>query len=71
VQSVVFDVTFQLVLEVAVVGNHARLLLHVAGVIVGGVPEFAGTPPASVERFLYLCMVKDRHSMSAVDFQHS
>jgi hypothetical protein len=70
-QSFVFGVTFQLVFEVAVGRNLARVLPHVSGVVVSDVPEFAGRPPVSVERFLYLSVVEDFRSMGAVDFQHS
>ena len=40
----------QLVFQLLVVRNLARLLPDLAGVIVGDVPEFAGTPPVAVER---------------------
>ena len=70
-QSFVFDVTFQLVFEVAVVGNLARFIPYFSGVVVSDVPEFAGRPPVPVERFSYLAVVEDFRSMGAVDFQHS
>ncbi len=69
-QPLVFWMCLQLVFEVAVVGDIARVLPHVAGVIVGDVPEFAGRPPMPVERFSYLGVVADFRSMGAVDLQH-
>jgi hypothetical protein len=63
-------VSLQLVFEVAVVGNFARVFPHLAGMVVCDVPEFAGTPPVPVKRFLYLTVVEDFRSVSAVDFQH-
>ncbi len=54
VQSLVFWMCLQLVFEVAVVGDLPGFIPHVAGVVVGDVPEFAGAPSVSVERFLYL-----------------
>jgi len=71
VQSLVFGVTFQLVFEVAVVGDLPGFVPHFAGVVVCDVPEFAGAPPVSVERVIYLCMVEDFRPMGTVDFQHS
>ena len=71
VQSLVFWMGLQLVFEVAVVGNLPGFVPHVAGVVVGDVPEFAGTPPVLVERFLYLTVIEDFRSLSTVDFQHS
>jgi hypothetical protein len=63
--------TFQLVFEVAVVGNLARVFLLLSRVVVGDVPEFAGRPPVPVEQVLYLSVVEDFCSVGAVDFQHS
>jgi hypothetical protein len=70
-QSLVFLVAFQLVFEVAVVGNPTRVLPDFAGVVVSDVPEFAGRPPVAVERVLYLLVVEDFSPVGAVDFQHS
>jgi hypothetical protein len=61
----------QLVFEVAVVGNPARFLPYVAGVVVSDVPESASIPPVYVEQVLYLTVVEDFRSMGSVDFQHS
>ena len=71
VQSLVLVVSLQLVFEVAVVRNVTRFIPHFTGVVVGDVPELAGTPPVAVKRFLDLCVVEDFHSMGSVDFQHS
>ncbi|KOX95915.1 hypothetical protein AMR74_12400 [Halorubrum tropicale] len=49
VQSLVCWMRLQLVFEVAVIGDLARLLPHVARVVVGDVPEFAGRPPMPVK----------------------
>ena len=49
VQSVVLVMGLQFVFEVSVIGDFARFIPHVAGVVVGDVPEFTGTPPVSVE----------------------
>jgi hypothetical protein len=70
-QSLVFGMTFQLVFEVSVVGNLARVFPLLSRVVVGDVPEFTGRPPVPVKRFLYLSVVEDFRSMGAVDFQHS
>jgi len=53
-ESVVFWMRLQLVFEVAVTGNLARLLPDFSGVVVRDVPEFAGAPPVPVKRFLSL-----------------
>ncbi|ERH08878.1 MAG: hypothetical protein J07HX64_00630 [halophilic archaeon J07HX64] len=61
----------QLVFEVAVVRNLACVIPHLAGMVIGDVPELAGRPPVPVERFLYLTVVADFRSMGVVNFQHS
>jgi hypothetical protein len=71
VQSLVFGVSLQLVFEVAVIGNLARLIPGLSRVIVGDVPELAGRPSMPVERVLYLTVVADFRSVGAMDFQHS
>ena len=53
------------------VGYLAGLVPDVSGVVVGDVPEFAGTPLVPVERFRYLLVVADCRSMGAVDVQHA
>jgi energy-coupling factor transporter transmembrane protein EcfT len=69
-QPLVLWMTFQLVFEIAMVGNLARFFPDLSRVIVGDVPEFAGAPPVPVERVLYLSVVEDFRLVSAVDFQH-
>jgi hypothetical protein len=61
----------QLVFQLLVVGDLGRFLPDFSGVIVGDVPEFAGTPPVLVKRISDLRVVADFRSMGAVDFQHS
>ena len=63
--------SLQLVFQLLVIGNLPGLLPDLAGVIVGDVPEFAGTPPVPVKRVLYLTVIEDFRSMGSVDFQHS
>ena len=70
-QSFVVGVTFQLVFEVAVVGDLTRFLPDFSGVVVSDVPELAGRPPMSVEWLLYLTVIEDFRSVGPVDFQHS
>jgi len=53
-QSVVLGVVFQLVFQVFQVWDLAGFVPHLAGVVVSDVPEFAGTPPMSVERLCNL-----------------
>jgi len=70
VQSFVRWVGLQLVFQLLMAGNLARLFPLLAGVVVGDVPEFAGTPPVLVQRLRNLCVVADGRSMGTVDFQH-
>ena len=70
-QSLVVIVSLQLSFEVAVVGYLVRGFPLLSRVVVGDIPELAGTPPVAVKRFLDLCVVEDFHSMGSVDFQHS
>lgn len=49
VQSLVVVVSLQLVFQLLVVGNLARVFPDFSGVVVGDVPELAGTPPVAVE----------------------
>jgi hypothetical protein len=71
VQSFVLVVGLQLVFEVAVIGNLPGFLPHFAGVVVGDVPELAGTPTVPVKRLRYLPVVEDFRLVGSVDFQHS
>ncbi|ERG97145.1 MAG: hypothetical protein J07HQW2_03631 [Haloquadratum walsbyi J07HQW2] len=60
----------QLVFQFLVIRNLARPLPDLAGVVVGDIPELAGTPPMTVKRLCNLRMVTDFRSVGAVDFQH-
>jgi hypothetical protein len=52
VQSLVGWIGLQLVFQFLVIRNLARVFPDFAGVVVGDVPEFAGTLPVTVKRVL-------------------
>ena len=67
-QSLVFWVVFQLMLQVFIARNLAGFVPHLSGVVVGDVPQFRCAPPMQVERLYNLRVVADFRPVSSMGF---